>query len=201
MEVTHVDAVRTGHEGPAHRVVVELDGRRTLVLDATDAARLGLVEGATVDADLLAQAESAARRTTGLDAAARLLARRSSSRAEISRSVARHADAATAEEVASTLVAHGLIDDAAHARAVVERRLAAGWGPERIEHDLAAAGIERATADAALAAIDRAALLAAARVALGGREGAAGWRRLAARGFDEDVAEDVLPGALDPSDR
>ncbi|MFM7248009.1 MAG: RecX family transcriptional regulator, partial [Actinomycetota bacterium] len=75
---------------------------------------------------------------------------------------------------------------------VARQRLADGWGPLRIRHDLEAAGVEPGLIEAALDGLDPAAVEAAAAIAVGPRSGAEAWRRLAARGFDEDAAERLL---------
>ena len=86
----------------------------------------------------------------------------------------------------------GAVDDGRHATELAEHRLAKGWGPARIEHDLDAAGIEEALIRATLASLDEQAILSAGRVAIGNRTGAEAWQRLGARGFDEAVAERLV---------
>src|SRR4051794_18763057 len=127
--------------------------------------------------------------------AGQLLARRAHGRAELERKLARGADAELAAEVTDDLAAMGYLDDERYATALAELRLAQAWGPLRIAHDLAAAGVSEALANAALAALDRDAVADAARRAIGDRTGAAAYRRLGARGFDDEVAEQVAGGS------
>jgi regulatory protein len=127
--------------------------------------------------------------------AGQLLARRAHGRAELERKLARRTDAELAAAVTGDLAAMGYVDDRRFATALAEQRLAQGWGPLRIAHDLALAGVADGVANAALAALDRDAIAAAARLAIGDRADVAAYRRLAARGFDDDVAEQLLSGS------
>ena len=86
----------------------------------------------------------------------------------------------------------GYVDDEQYAAVLAEHRLARGWGPLRIEHDLATAGVPEAVVNAAIAALDRDLVREAAQRAIGDRTGAAAARRLGARGFDEDVADGLV---------
>ena len=117
-----------------------------------------------------------------------MLARRSHGRAEVERKLARTVGDDVVADVVEALARAGLVDDDAHANEVARRRLEQGWGPLRIENDLEVAGVAAASARAALDAIGDEDLLAGARVAVGRRDGPEAVRRLAARGFDEDVA-------------
>lgn len=178
------------------RLALELDGRRWIVLDALTAARLGLEEGRSLDDAAVARAEDEARHERALHRAATMVGRRSHARADLERRVARRDGADAASAAAERLAAIGAVDDERHAAELIDLRLRQGWGPARIEHDLLEAGVEEALVRAAVAAIDPERVGDAARIALGSRTGADGWRRLAARGFDEDVAE-RLAGPLD----
>jgi regulatory protein len=131
------------------------------------------------------------RRDRAIERAATMLAHRSHGRAEVERKLARSVDAAVAADVVDALERAGLVDDAAHARELAARRLAQGWGPLRIEHDLAVAAIDHATIRAALEGLDAAAIAAGAQIAVGRRTGADALRRLATRGFDEGAAEAI----------
>jgi regulatory protein len=124
--------------------------------------------------------------------AGELLARRAHGRDELRRKLTRGGDAEVAAEVIDDLARMGYVDDERYAAALAEHRLGRGWGPLRIEHDLAGAGVPEAAVNAAIAALDRDAVRAAAARAVGDRVGDAAARRLAARGFDADVAGDVL---------
>ncbi len=124
--------------------------------------------------------------------AGELLARRAHGRDELRRKLARGGDDEVAAEVIDDLARMGYVDDERYASALAEHRLARGWGPVRIGSDLAGAGVPEAIANAAIAALDRETVRDAARRAIGDRVGAAAARRLAARGFDEDVADGLL---------
>ena len=102
------------------------------------------------------------------------------------------AGAATAGVVTERLERLGVVDDRAYARALAEERLRRGYGPGAIRHLLAERGVEEALAAEVVDGVDGDDVVAAARRAVAGSTGAAAWRRLAARGFDEDVAEAVL---------
>jgi regulatory protein len=121
-----------------------------------------------------------------------LLARRAHGRAELERKLARRTDPDLAAAVTDDLAAMGYVDDTQFAAALAEQRLQQGWGPLRIAHDLETADVPEAIAAAALRGLDRDVVAAAARRAIGSRTGVAALRRLGARGFDEDVAEQVL---------
>ena len=174
------------------RLAVELDGRAWVVLDPIVAARLDLTVGVTPSPAAIAEAEEAARRDGALQRGARLVARRSHARGELEQRLARTSGAEAARAAADRLEALGAVDDERHAAEVAAHRLRTGWGPARIAHDLAAVGVAEAVISAALADLDADAVLDGAALALGGRTGAAGGQRLAARGFDEDVAERLL---------
>jgi regulatory protein len=124
--------------------------------------------------------------------AGELLARRAHGRDELRRKLSRGRDDDLAAEVTDDLVRMGYVDDERYAAALAEHRLARGWGPVRIAHDLDGAGVPEAIINAAIAALDRDVVHAAAHHAIGNRSGAAAARRLGARGFDEDVADDLL---------
>jgi regulatory protein len=124
--------------------------------------------------------------------AGELLARRAHGRDELRRKLSRGRDDDLAAEVTDDLVRMGYVDDERYAAALAEHRLARGWGPVRIAHDLDGAGVPEAIINAAIAALDRDVVREAAHRAIGDRSGAAAARRLGARGFDEDVADDLL---------
>jgi regulatory protein len=124
--------------------------------------------------------------------AGELLARRAHGRDELRRKLARSGGDDLAAEVTDDLARMGYVDDERYAAALAEHRLARGWGPVRIAHDLALAGVPEAIANAVIAALDRDAVREAALRAIGERTDAAAARRLGARGFDEDVADDLL---------
>jgi regulatory protein len=123
--------------------------------------------------------------------AGELLARRAHGRDELRRKLARGGDDEIAGEVIDDLARMGYVDDERYAAALAEHRLTRGWGPLRIEHDLIGSGMPEAVVNAAIAALGREDVREAAVRAMGDRVGAAAARRLAARGFDEDVAGEL----------
>ena len=184
-----ITAIRTRDD---HRLAIELDGKAWIVLDALTAARLGLDEGREVHPDVVREAESEAKRERALQRGAKLVGRRSHARGELEQRIARRDGDDAARAAVDRLTQMGAVDDARHAAELTAHRLQKGWGPLRIEHDLAAAGVEEALIRTTLAEIDAAELEQAGRAALGTRRGAEGWQRLAARGFDESTAERLL---------
>lgn len=174
------------------RLAIELDGKAWIILDALTAARLGLAEGYAVHPDVVAEAEREAKRERALLRGAKLVGRRSHARGELEQRLARRDGDEAARDAVDRLSELGAVDDVRHAANLIEHRLAKGWGPARIEHDLSVAGLDEALIRTTLADLDDEQIDAAARVALGGRVGVDGWQRLAARGFDESVAERLL---------
>ena len=189
MASREITAIRTRDD---LRLAIELDGKAWIVLDALTAARLGLDEGREVHADVAAEAEAEARRERALLRGAKLVGRRSHARGELEQRLSRRDGDEAAREAVDRLAELGAVDDERHAANLVEQRLAKGWGPGRIEHDLTTAGVEEGLIRATLAGLDDEHLDAAARIALGGRSGVEGWQRLGARGFDESIAERLL---------
>ena len=104
-------------------------------------------------------------------------------------------------EVVTELSESGVLDDARYAERFTEdRRELSGWGPERIELDLARRGIPRGLIEAALSARSRADELAAAQTLLSERYQALdddrtrnrAWQLLVRRGFDSELAYDAV---------
>ncbi len=178
------------------RVAVELDGRRWVTLDALRADALGVSVGVILDAAARAAIEEAAREERALARAAGMVARRSHARGELEARVARRDGAEAARAAAERLAALGVLDDARHAADVADHRLAQGWGPLRIAHDLETAGVAADLLRDTVDGLDPEAVDEAARRAIGSRTGVEAWRRLAARGFDEETAERIA-GSLD----
>ena len=174
------------------RLAIELDGKAWIILDALSAARLGLAEGYTVHPDVIAEAEHEAKRERALLRGAKLVGRRSHARGELEQRLARRDGDDAARDAVDRLSELGAVDDVRHAANLIEHRLATGWGPARIEHDLSVAGLDESLIRTTLADVDDEQIDAAARIALGTRIDAEGWQRLAARGFDESVAERLL---------
>jgi regulatory protein len=130
--------------------------------------------------------------------AGRLLGRRAHSTAELRRKLAGpdggDEDAAVADVIVR-LGQHGVLDDAAFAAELAAARLARGHGPLRVAADLTAAGVDESIARTVIDGLDPADVRGAAVAALGGRTGAAAWRRLAARGFEMEMVVALLEGA------
>ncbi len=97
----------------------------------------------------------------------------------------------------------GVLDDARYAERFTEdRRSLQGWGPERIEQDLARRGIPGELIGPALAQRSRADELEAARTLLAERFEALeddrtrnrAWQLLVRRGYDSELAYDAVRG-------
>ena len=189
MPSREITAIRTRDD---LRLAIDLDGKAWIVLDALTAARLGLDEGRDVHPDVVAAAEAEATRERALLRGAKLVGRRSHARGELEQRLARREGDDAARDAVDRLSELGAVDDERHAANLVEHRRGKGWGPARIEHDLAMAGVDEELIRTTLVGLDDDQIDAAAHVALGGRNGIEGWQRLSARGFDESVAERLL---------
>lgn len=108
------------------------------------------------------------------------------------------------EEVIVTLAEAGAVDDASFAHRYAEdRRLLAGWGPDRIEQALEGRGVAREHIDAALADEDEGAQLERATSILLGRGMSCDTERereralglLVRRGFPREAAYDAVRAA------
>lgn len=107
------------------------------------------------------------------------------------------------EEVIALLAEAGAIDDASFARRfAADRRLLAGWGPDRIEVTLEGRGVAREHIEAALSGEDDAALLERATSILLARGMSCDTERdreralglLIRRGFPSELAYDAVRG-------
>ena len=179
------------------RVAIELDGNPWLVLDALVATELGIYLDASLSTATKRKAEQSARAARALDRAAGMVGRRSHARGELEQRIAKREGADAARSAADRLESIGALDDTRHAAEVAAHRLANGWGPARIEHDLEVAGVAEAEIQDCLQRLDDDAVDRAAQVAIGSRTGAEAWQRLASRGFDESVAERLVRLPLD----
>jgi regulatory protein len=104
--------------------------------------------------------------------------------------------------VVSELCESGVLDDARYAERFAEdRRTLAGWGPERIEQDLAKRGIAPDLIERALSGRTRDDELAAARKLLkerfrdaldDDRQRNRAWQLLIRRGYDSELAYDAV---------
>ena len=179
------------------RVAIELEGNPWLVLDALVATELGIYLDASLSTATKRKAEQSARAARALDRAAAMVGRRSHARGELEQRIAKREGADAARSAADRLESIGALDDTRHAAEVAAHRLANGWGPARIEHDLEVAGVAEAEIQDCLQRLDDDAVDRAAQVAIGSRSGAEAWQRLASRGFDESVAERLVRLPLD----
>ena len=182
---------------PDLRVAIELDGNPWLVLDALVATELGIYVDASLSTTTKRKAEQNARAARALDRAAAMVGRRSHARGELEQRIAKREGADAARMAADRLESIGALDDTRHAAEVAAHRLASGWGPARIAHDLEVAGVDQAEIQACLQNLDDAVVERAAVLAIGARTGAEAWQRLASRGFDESVAERLVRLPLD----
>lgn len=105
------------------------------------------------------------------------------------------------DEVVAELERTHVLDDARYAERFTEdRRSLSGWGPERIEQDLARRGIPPELIETALARRGREDELAAASQVLAERFAALeddrarnrAWQLLVRRGFDSELAYDAV---------
>jgi len=174
------------------RVAIELDGNPWLVLDALVATELGIYLDASLSTTTKRTAEQSARAARALDRAAAMVGRRSHARGELEQRIAKREGADAARLAADRLESIGALDDTRHAAEVAAHRLASGWGPARIAHDLEVAGVDQTEIQACLQHLDDVAVDRAAAIAIGSRTGAEAWQRLASRGFDESVAERIV---------
>lgn len=174
------------------RVAIDLDGNPWLVLDALVATEFGIFVDAELSAATKRKAEERARSARALDRGAAMVGRRSHARGELEARIAKREGPAAARKAADRLESIGALDDTRHAADVAARRLATGWGPARIAHDLAAAGVSQAEIHDCLARLSDDRVTQAARTAIGARTGVEAWQRLAARGFDEELAERLV---------
>jgi regulatory protein len=188
---------RRGRSGTL--LTVELDGQQWVALDEGAVVRLGYHVGLELDGEARRAGEQEARVGAAERRAARLLASRAHSRHELETKLRRTAGRASARAVVERFDEHGFLDDDAFARRLAVRRLAQGYGPERIAADLERAGIASGPARAVLEALEPADVEQALRRALGDTTVGAGWQRLLRRGFSEDLIEDLL-GARDDAD-
>ena len=105
------------------------------------------------------------------------------------------------EEVVAELAGTGVLDDARYAERFTEdRRSLSGWGPDRIEQELARRGIPSELIEPALAHRSRDDELTAAQGLLAerfpaledDRERGRAWQLLVRRGYDAELAYDAV---------
>ncbi|HUR87257.1 MAG TPA: RecX family transcriptional regulator [Solirubrobacteraceae bacterium] len=141
--------------------------------------------------------------TKALELALRYLNRRERTRAQVAGHLSRRElPAAAIEEAVATLARQGHLDDARYARAFAEdRRALDGWGPERIERALVAAGVDDGLVADAVGARDAGEELEAALELLrrrfreipgDDRERASALGMLVRKGYDLDLAYEAV---------
>lgn len=146
----------TAQAHDSQRVNLFIDGEFALGLSLTTLAETGLALGLELDEAAWAQLEAAVAAERALSAAARLLAARPRSTAEIRQRLGRKAFAPDAiEQAIARLDALGLLDDAAFSRYWVENRQNfRPRGANALRDELRRKGVDRATIAEALAATD-----------------------------------------------
>lgn len=145
--------------------------------------------------------ESAAR-----DSALRALGRREHSAEELKSKLTRRGhDEQTAVGIVEKLAGYGLQSDGRYAEMLARNRMQQGYGPQRIEAELAATGIGDAEAAAAIAGLEcdwsERARHVRQRKFKSAPVDAADWQKqyrfLAARGFESDQIRAALKGGTD----
>lgn len=140
------------------------------------------------------------------NAALRLLSRREHAAAELQFKLTRRGlsdDAAG--EVVDAMAQAGWQSDERYAEMLVRNRVAQGYGPLRITHELEAVGVDRAGVAAALAAADCDWSVLCAEVyrrrfrqaPQSAQDWQKAWRFLASRGFSAEQVRSVLKGSAD----
>ena len=179
-------------ERPRSRVQIELDGGPWRLVPADAVVRAGLRVGAPLDRETARTLGRELRRAKAIGVATSALRYRDHSRRSLEDRLAGRgvAPAAGAAAIAA-LEQAGLVDDARVASVRAAALASRGYGDSAIRFDLERRGIGGALVDAALAGLDPEPERARAAVARSGG-GPATARRLASRGFDPGVIEDVL---------
>jgi regulatory protein len=148
-------------------------------------------------------ADPQARLQHALDLSYRFLGHRDRTVAEIRRHLEhKRVEPATIDEAVAVLTEQGYLDDARFAeRFAADRRTLDGWGPDRIERKLAAAGVAAAYIEVAIAARDERDELAAALAVLrrrfpappsGDRERGRALGFLVRKGYGLELAHDAI---------
>jgi regulatory protein len=148
-------------------------------------------------------ADPQARLQHALDLSYRFLGHRDRTVAEIRRHLEhKRVEPATIDEAVAVLTDQGYLDDARFAeRFAADRRTLDGWGPDRIERKLAAAGVAAAYIEVAIAARDERDELAAALAVLrrrfpappsGDRERGRALGFLVRKGYGLELAHDAI---------
>jgi regulatory protein len=171
-------------------VQIELDGGPWRLVPADVVVRAGLRVGAPLDRETARALGRELRRANALGVAASALRYRDHSRRSLEERLAGRgvAPAAGAAAIAA-LEQAGVVDDARVAAARAETLASRGYGDAAIRFDLERRGIAAKLVEAAVDGLEPEPERAKALVA---RNGPGAARRLASRGFDPGVIEDVL---------
>lgn len=176
------------------RVRVELDGSPWRTLPAAAVVAAGLRPGVELDRVKARELRHAVRRVEALERAAAALARRDHSRCELEQALDRRGVRASERgDALETMERLGYLDDARLATRRAETLAQRGYGDEAIRVDLERRGLEAGEIRHALGRLEREELRA--RRLLARRPGADGARTLAARGFDPDTIDAVIPSS------
>lgn len=182
-------------ERPRGRVDVELDGRAWRTLPADAVVRTGLAVGRALDRDTARELARELRRARALSRALRTLSAGDRSRGELD---ARLADAgipeAARQDALEALERGGLVDDGRAAAARASTLARRGYGNRAIRVDLERRRLSAEAVASALDSLDAEHERAAAFLARAADRSAA-LRRLAARGFDREVLEELAQSA------
>ena len=173
------------------RVEVELDGGPWRTVPTNAVVRAGLALGTTLDRETARALGRELRRERALDVAVRALRHRGLSRRRLKERLgARGANAGARAEALGTLERLGLVDDARLAAARAEALAERGYGDAAIRSALERDGIGEELVAEALEGLEAEALRARGLL---DREGASPrtLRRLAGRGFDASVLEEL----------
>ena len=185
-------AVTALRETGRDRVAVELDGApwRVLPLEAVVAA--GVTVGVPLDRERARRLRAELKRVEARSVALAALSRRDHTAATLrDRLDARGIAPADRDATLATLERTGLVDDGRVAASRAAALAARGAGDAMIRDDLEQRGVTEEIVSAAIAALEPELERARRLVGPGGAD-LRGARRLAARGFDEDVVAAVI---------
>jgi SOS response regulatory protein OraA/RecX len=180
-------------ERPRGKVEISLDGAPWRLVPADAVVRTGLAVGRTLDRPTARTLARELRRAEALGVAVRALRHRDLSRRRLEERLAsRGAGAAAQADAIATLEQAGLVDDARVGEARAQALAARGYGDAAIRAALEAEGLPGEAVERLEPELERARRVMARR---GG--GSTTLRRLAARGFDPAILEDLSGFAED----
>jgi SOS response regulatory protein OraA/RecX len=182
-------------EHPRGRVAIDLDGAHWRLVPADAVVRANLFVGRALDRETARSLGRELRRSRALDVAARALRHRDLSRARLDARLADRGAAAGARAAAlEALERAGLVDDARVASARAHALADRGYGDAAIRFALENEGLAGEAVADALAGLEPEPVRARALVERE-RGGIRTLRRLAARGFDPGIVEDLVSEA------